>query len=337
MMDQSPPGQVAQMLTGYWVSQMLYVAAKLDLAGHLKSGPQTSDHLARETGTHPRALYRLLRGLASLGVFAEGEPKVFSLTPAAEALLDDAPGSQRAMALMTGEEHYLSWSELLYSVRTGKTGFEKLYNTRPFDYLSQHPEQGAIFDAAMTSVHGRESPAAAAAYDFSDIEVLADIGGGNGSLLTTILEKFPNLRGILYDLPPVIERSKHNLDRAGLARRCQCLAGSFFESVPAGADAYMLRHIIHDWDDAESLTILKNCRKALEGNRQGRLLVLESVIPAGNDPMFGKLLDLNMLVIPGGLERTEHEYRELFAAAGFRLTRIVPTATEISVIEGLPA
>src|SRR5579872_842776 len=154
MTDHSPPGQIAQMLTGYWVTQMLYVAAKLDLAGRLKSGPQTSDQLARETGTHPRALYRLLRGLASLGVFAEGEPKAFSLTPAAEALLDDAPGSQRAMALMTGEEHYLSWSEFLYSVRTGKTGFEKLYKTRPFDYLSQHPEQGAIFDAAMTSVHG---------------------------------------------------------------------------------------------------------------------------------------------------------------------------------------
>jgi len=336
-MDSSPQGQIANMLTGYWLTQMIYVAAKLDLAGRLKAGPQTSDQLAQATGTHPRALYRLLRGLASVGVFAEGEPKVFSLTPTAEALLDGVPGSQRAMALMTGEEHYVSWSELLYSVRTGKTAFEKLYKMGPFDYLSQHPEQGAIFDAAMTSVHGRESPAAAAAYDFSEVGILADVGGGNGSLLATILQKFPRLRGILYDLPPVIERSRANIEKAGLAERCQCIAGSFFDSVPAGADAYMLRHIIHDWDDAESLTILKNCRKALEGKRQGRVLVLESVIPPGNDPMFGKLLDLNMLVIPGGLERTEQEYRELFGDAGFRLARVVPTKTEISVIEGLPA
>ncbi len=335
-MDQSPSGQIAQMLTGYWVSQMIYVAAKLDLAGLLKNGPRSADDLARATSTHPRSLYRLLRGLASLGVFVEGEAKQFSMTPTAAALLDGVPGSQRAMALMTGEEHYLSWSELLYCVQTGKIGFEKLYGMRPFDFLSTHPEQGAIFDAAMTSVHGKESPAALAAYDFSSIKLLVDVGGGNGSLISATLEKHPALRGILFDLAPVIERSVRNLERAGLSGRCQCIAGSFFESLPPGADAYMLRHIIHDWSDDESVTILRNCRQAIGTNAAGRVLVLETVIPPGNDPMFGKLLDLNMLVIPGGLERTESEYRELFAAAGFRLSRIVPTATEISVIEGLP-
>lgn len=336
-MDNSPQGQVAQMLTGYWVSQMVYVAAKLDLAGLLQAGPRSSDDLAQSTRTHPRSLYRLLRGLASLGVFAEGQSRLFSMTPKAEALLEGAPGSQRAMALMTGEEHYLSWSELLHCVETGQTGFEKIYNMRPFDYLPLHPEQGAIFDAAMTSVHGRESPAALAAYDFSTIGVLADIGGGNGSLISATLEKHCKLRGILFDMPSVIERSRANIKQAGLDARCQCLAGNFFESVPSGADAYMLRHIIHDWDDAESTTILRNCRNALGTNPTGRVLVLETVIPPGNDPMFGKLLDLNMLVIPGGLERTETEYRELFAVSGFRLNRIVPTTTEISVIEGLPA
>ncbi len=335
-MDVSPQAAVGRMLTGYWVSQMIYVAAKLDLAGLLQAGPRSSDDLAAATGTHPRSLYRLLRGLASLGVFAEGEPKQFSLTPLAEALLDGVPGSQRAMALMTGEEHYMSWSELLYCVQTGKIGFEKLYKMRPFDYLSQHPEQGAIFDAAMTSVHGKESPAALAAYDFSTIGVLADIGGGNGSLISATLEKHRGLRGILFDLPAVIERARPNIEKAGLAGRCQCLTGSFFESVPAGADAYMLRHIIHDWDDDESIAILRNCRTAIGTNPAGRLLVLETVIPPGNDRMFGKLLDLNMLVIPGGLERTESEYRDLFAASGFLLNRIVPTTTEISVIEGLP-
>jgi hypothetical protein len=335
-MDQSPSGQIAQMLTGYWVSQMIYVAAKLDLAGLLKNGPRSADDLARDTSTHPRSLYRLLRGLASLGVFAEGEARQFSMTPPAEALLDGVPGSQRAMALMTGEEHYLSWSELLYCVQTGKIGFEKLYGMRPFDFLSTHPEQGAIFDAAMTSVHGKESPAALAAYDFSTIKLLVDVGGGNGSLISATLEKHPALRGILFDLAPVIERSVRNLERAGLSGRCQCMAGSFFESLPPGADAYMLRHIIHDWSDDESVHILRNCRQAIGTNPAGRVLVLETVIPPGNEPMFGKLLDLNMLVIPGGLERTEGEYRELFAAAGFRLSRIVPTETEISVIEGLP-
>jgi len=332
----SPAGKVAQMLTGYWVSQMIYVAAKLDLAGLLRDGPRTADDLAQATGMHARSLYRLLRGLAGLGIFAETAPRTFTMTPLSETLLDGVPGSQRAMAIMTGEEHYVSWSELLYCVKTGKTGFEKIYHKLPFDYLAEHPEQAANFDAAMTSVHGQETPAMLAAYDFSAIKVLADVGGGNGSLISATLQKHTQLKGILYDLPHVIERSQKNLAAAGLAERCQCIPGSFFEQIPTGADAYLMRHIIHDWDDPESITILKNVRKAMGDNTSARLLVLESVIPPGNDPMFGKLLDLNMLVIPGGLERTESEYRALYAAAGFRLNRIVPTTTEVSVIEGMP-
>lgn len=332
----SAPGTIARMLTGYWVTQMIHVAAKLDLAGLLKEGPRTADDLAQVTGMHARSLYRLLRGLASLGIFKETKPRTFEMTSLSEALLDGVPGSQRAMAMMCGEEHFESWCELYYCVKTGKTGFEKRYGMLPFDYLSKHPEPAKIFDAAMTSVHGSESPAMLAAYDFSEIGVLADVGGGNGSLISLTLNKHPGLKGLLYDLPHVIERSRGNIAAAGLAERCRCIAGSFFEKVPEGADAYLMRHIIHDWDDAESITILKNCRRAMGANSQARLLILETVIPPGNDPMFGKLLDLNMLVIPGGLERTEAEYRALFSAAGFRLNRIVPTSTEVSVIEGLP-
>lgn len=334
MAEQSPSGQIAQMLTGYWMSQMVYLAAKLDLAGLLKQGPRTADDLAAATKMHPGALYRTLRGLASLGVFAEQEGRKFVNTPASEALLDGVPGSQRAMAIMTGEEHYKAWGEFLYSVQTGKPGFDKVYGTRPFDYLSKHPEQGANFDAAMTSVHGRETPAMIAAYDFHGVGTLCDIGGGNGSLIIATLLKHPAIQGILYDLAPVIERSQKHVDAAGLTSRCRCLTGNFFKSVPPGADTYLMRHIIHDWNDEECVTILKNVRKVIPAN--GRLMVLESVIPPGNDSMFGKLLDLNMLVIPGGMERTEAEYRALFAATGFRLSRIVPTTTEVSIIEGLP-
>jgi hypothetical protein len=334
MPETSPSGQIAQMLTGYWVSQMVYVAAKLDLAGLLKKGPRTAQDLAAATNMHPGALYRTLRGLASLGVFAEQDDGLFVNTPASEALLDGVPGSQRAMAIMTGEEHYKSWGEFLYSVQTGKPAFDKVYGIRPFDYLSQHPEQGANFDAAMTSVHGRETPAMLAAYDFHGVRTLCDIGGGNGSLIIATLLKHPAIQGMLYDLAPVIERSRQHVDAAGLTCRCQCVTGNFFESVPAGADTYLMRHIIHDWTDDECVTILKNVRQVIP--RDGRLLVLESVIPPGNDPMFGKLLDLNMLVIPGGRERTEAEYRTLYSAAGFHLSRIVPTTTEVSIVEGLP-
>lgn len=332
----SAPGRIAQMLTGYWVTQMIHVAAKLDLAGLIQAGPRTATELAEVTGTHPRSLYRLLRGLASLGIFAEAERGTFTMTPLADALRDGVPGSQRAMAIMSGGEHYASWSELLYCVKTGKTGFEKIYKKLPFDYLAEHPEEAANFDAAMTSVHGSETPAMLAAYDFSSVNVLADLGGGNGSLITATLQKHPALRGILYDLPHVIERSRRNIAAAGLSERCQCVPGSFFEKVPDAADAYLLRHIIHDWDDAESLTILNNVRRAIGERPDTRLLILETVIPPGNNPMFGKLLDLNMLVIPGGLERTEEEYKALFAASGFHLSRIIPTTTEISIIEALP-
>lgn len=332
-MESVPPqAQMNQLLTGYWISQAIYVAAKLGLADLLTTGPRSANDLAQATKADAQSLFRLLRALASVGVFAEDGQGRFTTTLLAECLRSDVGGSQRALAIMCGEEHYRAWGDLLFSVQTGKPAFDKLYGMPVFDFLSKNPEQAKVFDAAMVGVHGRETAAMLDAYDFSDIGTLADIGGGNGSLVTTVLNRHTAIRGILYDMPSVIERAKGNLQAAGLAERCKVVGGNFFESVPTGADAYLMRHIIHDWDDEKATSILQNVHRAMGTN--GRLLVVEGVIPPGNDPSFGKLLDLTMLVIPGGKERTEEEYRKLFKAGGFRLTRIVPTKAEVSVIEG---
>jgi hypothetical protein len=333
-MDQasSPAALMNNLITGYWSTQAVYVAAKLGLADLLKDGPQTAEELAQPTHTDAASLYRLLRALASLGVFAEDDQRRFSLTPLADLLRDGVTGSMRALDVMSGEEHYQSWGALLYSVQTGKIAFDKLYGMPVFDFLSQNLEQAKTFDAAMVGVHGRESAAMTDAYDFSDIPVLADVGGGNGSLLKTVLQKHPSMRGILYDLPGVVERAKPNLQSAGIADRCNVIGGSFFDSIPAGADAYLLRHILHDWDDEKATRILTNIHAAM--SPAGRLLVVEGVVPTGNDPSFAKLLDLTMMVLPGGKERTEDEYRTLFQNGGFALTRVVPTNADVTIIEG---
>jgi hypothetical protein len=334
MSQPSPQEHIARMIQGASLAQAIHVVAKIGIADLLADGPRSTADLAAATGTHPRSLYRLLRALASLGVFAEGETQVFALTPAAETLRSDVPGSQRAFAIMMGEEMFASWGGLIDSVRTGRSAFEILHGKPIFDYLSERPEKAQVFDAAMTSIHGRETAAMLDAYDYSGIRVLADVGGGNGSTLIGILQRHPHVQGLLYDLPGVVERAKRAIEAAGLADRCRAIGGSFFESVPEGADAYMMRHIIHDWDDDQSATILRNVRKAMAAN--ARLLVVESVIAPGNEPSGGKLLDLAMMVIPGGVERTEEEYRELYSQAGFRMSRIIPTAAEVCVIEGTP-
>jgi hypothetical protein len=331
-MQPSASEQIARLLTGNWMTQALYVVAKLGIPDLVKDGPRSADELAQATSTHGPSLYRLLRALASIGVFVESAGQRFGLTPLAECLRSDVPGSQRALAIMNGEEFYQAWGDLLYSVQTGKPAFEEILEMPLFDFLARNAHKGHVFDEAMVSVHGRETAAMLDAYNFSGISVLADIGGGNGSLLQAVLTRHRSLRGILYDLAHVVERARHSVQAAGLAERCQVIGGNFFQSVPAGADAYLLRHIIHDWDDAKATTILKNVHQAM--GKGGKLLLIEGVIPPGNDPSFTKLLDLTMLVIPGGKERTEPEYQDLFARAGFQLTRIVPTPTEISVIEG---
>lgn len=329
----TPRQQLLQMITGYWPSMSIHVASKLKLADLVKDGPKTADQLALATSTQPQALYRLLRALSSIEIFSEDEQSRFSLTPMAECLLD-VHGSQRAVALMMGDEHYQSWSGLLYSIQTGKPAFDHLFGKPVFDWLSEHPDQAKIFDSAMTGFHGPETQAMIDAYDYTGIHTLVDVGGGNGTVLAAVLAKYPTLQGILYDLPGVIERAKKNLADAGLAARCQTIAGSFFDAAPPGGDAYQMRHIIHDWTDEQCHTILTHIRKVIP--KQGRLLVIEMVIKPRNEPQPAKWLDLNMMVIPGGKERTEAEYRAMYAKAGFRLERIVPTPTEVSVIEGRP-
>jgi hypothetical protein len=330
-----PPQQTARLIRGYWISQAVYVATKPGLPDRLRDGPRTADELAPQTATHPRSLYRLLRALASVGVFAEDAGHRFGLTPLSEWLWSDVPDSLRPMAVMTGEEHYAAYGELLYSVRTGKTAFDKVYGEPVFEFLSKHPEQAELFDRAMVSVHGRETGPMLDAYDFSGLGVLADVGSGNSSVLTAVLRRYPTMRGILFDLPGVAERARANISAAGLAGRCEVVAGSFFEAVPGGADAYLMRDIIHDWDDERASVLLRNVHRAMgEG---GRLLVVEAVIPAGNEPAFAKLLDLTMMVVPGGQERTAEEYEALFRRGGFRLTRVVPTHADVSVIEGTRA
>jgi hypothetical protein len=332
MQQPTPQQQISQMVTGYWLTQAVYVAAKLGLADRLRDGPRSADELAREAAAHAPSLYRLLRALASVGIFVEDGQHRFGLTPLADCLRSDVPGSQRALAIMAAEEHYAAYGALLYSVQTGRTAFEKVFGAPVFDFLAGHPEQARVFDQAMVSVHGRETGAMLDAYDFSGLGVLADVGGGNGSVLCAVLQKYPALRGILFDLPGVAERARAGIRAAGLAERCQVVGGNFFESVPGGADAYLMRHIIHDWDDERSTRILRNLHQAMGAD--GRLLVVEGVIPPGNEPAFGKLLDLTMLVIPGGKERTREEYQTLFRAGGFQLTRVVPTRAEVSVLEG---
>jgi ubiquinone/menaquinone biosynthesis C-methylase UbiE len=331
MSGTSSHDQLDGMITGSWVAQAIYAAAKFNIADHLKDGSRSIDDLAKTTSTDPDALFRLLRALASRGVFVESAPRHFALTPLAEPLQGHVPGSKRALALMSGDEQFRTWAEIEYSIQTGKTAFDKVFGKPIFEYLSEHPDKASIFDSAMVGIHGRESEAVLDAYDFSGMGTVADIGGGNGSQIIALLQRHANLHAILFDLSHVIQRAADRIQAECLGDRCQMIEGNFFKTIPAGADVYLMRHIIHDWDDEKSLTILRNCYQAMSAN--SKLLIVESVIPQGNDTFNGKFLDLVMLLIPGGKERTEVEYRDLLDEGGFQLKRIVPTGSEVSVIE----
>ena len=334
--NQAMPPQLAvlQMASGYWVSRSIYVAAKLGIADLLKDSPKSCDELATATGTNAPSLYRVLRALASLGVFAETQPNHFTLTPLAACLQSDVPNSFRAFVIMLGEEQYRAWGEFMHSVQTGGSSFEHIYGMNIYEYLVQNPESAKIFDESLTNFSVLESATIAASYDFSSIQTLVDVAGGQGLLIASILKSNPTLKGVLFDQPHVIERAKRFLEAEGVLERCQLAAGSFFESVPEGCDAYILKHIILEWDDERAIGILKRCHKVMPDN--GKVLVAEQVIPPGNQPFMGKFLDLHMLAVTsGGRERTEAEYRALFEKAGFKLTRIVPTQREVSIIEGI--
>lgn len=334
-MDQpSARQQLAAMLGGYYLSQAIYVVARLGLADLLGDRPRTSEELAPATGGHPRSLHRLLRTLAGFGIFRE-EAGLFYLTGLSELLRGDAPGSLRATAVTLGETHYPAFGELLHSVRTGRPGFEKVFGVSLFEYFAANPEAARDFDAAMEGLRSQAAGAMLEAFDWSGARTLVDVGGGTGGLLEAVLTRYPAMRGVLWDLPHVAEAAEARLLASGVGDRCAVAGGDFFESVPAGGDVYLLRHIIHDWDDARALRILANCRRAMDGS--GRLLLVESVIRPSNEPSLGKSLDLLMLALTGGTERTEAEYRGLLRAAGFQLVRVVPTSADFDVLEAVPS
>jgi O-methyltransferase domain/Dimerisation domain len=329
--------RLGQMAMGGVVLQLLYVVTKLGVADLLKDGPESCDELAQSTGVHAPSLYRVLRALASLGVFTEVDAGRFGLTPLAAWLQTGIPGSFRAMPILMGEGfNHRTFGDLLFSVKTGEPAFDRIYGMGFFEYLAQNPEAAGIFNEAMTAAGATvENPAVAAAYDFSGIGTVVDIAGGQGGLLAAILTANPGVKGILFDQPAVTESARSQLQAAGVADRCELVGGDFFEAALPGGDVHILKRIIHDWDDDRSIAILKSCRRAMA--ERGQLLVVEHVIPPGDEPSPGKLLDVIMLAEFRGRERTQAEYRALFRAAGFELTRIIPTPSPMSVIEGAPA
>jgi hypothetical protein len=331
-----PHAQLIQMAMGHWVSRIVYVAAKLNLGDHLADGPKTAEELAGPTGTHAPSLYRLMRTLGSLGVLTEDVRKRFALTPLGAALKTNATGSARASILtLAGDWMFRGWEYLLYSVETGKSGLERSLGMPVFDWLAENPAEASLFSETMVGFHGAEVLAVARAYDFSGLTTIIDIGGATGNLLTAILGRHVGPRGILFDLPHVLREAPKLIRARGLTERITLEAGSFFETVPNGGDAYLLSHVIHDWSEDQCLTILGNCRRAM--SPAGRVLIIEMVLPPGDVSHPGKMLDMMMLVGPGGQERTEHEYQALLAKAGFHLTRVVPTESAVSIVEATPA
>jgi SAM-dependent methyltransferase len=327
-------GFYKQVFGGAWITQGISVAAELGIADLLAQGPQTAGTLAAQTSTHSGALYRVLRALASIGIFTEDAAGRFSLTPLGELLRSDSPLSQRSIAIMMGGEFHAAWGELLHSVRTGEPGFHKKFGASFFEYMQEHPDRHDIYDSAMTGVHGGETEPVLEAYDFSAFRTVVDVGGGNGLALATILKRHSAVQGVLFDLPAVADRARSTLSATDVYDRLRIEGGDFFSGVPAGADAYVLRHIIHDWEDRDAIAILDECRKAMAPG--GRVLVVEMVIPPANEPGFGKWLDLMMLLV-AGRERTKEEYSCLLSDAGLNMSRVIPTASDVSIIEGVSA
>ena len=332
-----PPGMLmppqlilARMMSGYAVSQLIYVAAKLGIPDLLEHGPVTIDKLADDTGTHQTSLLRMMRGLAAVGLFNESHDKSFELTPLGQFLRTDVPDSLAPMALFT-HDSYAAWGDLLHAVETGEPAFNHVFGMDRYQYLEQHPDASVRFNAAMALLSSQLRRAVVATYDFSPFETAVDVGGGQGGLLIEMLRANSSLRGILFDTEAVAQA----VAQAGVPERCQVVAGNFFESVPGGGDVYLLAHVIHNWDDDASNRILRNCRDAM--NTDGTLLIIEMIMPDESGPSFANyplvMTDLQMFVMTGGRERNEAEFRTLLNAAGFELKRVIRTPALESIIE----
>jgi SAM-dependent methyltransferase len=330
-----PPVRISLLSQGQIITCTLALAAELGIADHLVDGPRSSEELAQATSTHPQSLYRLLRVLCSVGVFNEIQANSFVQTPLSECLRSGVPGSMRSWLRMIGRKvRYHTDAEALHSVKTGEPAFKRVTGMDYFSYLAAHAEEGEIFNQAMSDMGKGVAAAVAQSYDFSGIGKIVDVGGGYGTLIAAILQKYPQMTGILFDSPHVAERARESIASAGLANRCEVVGGDFFQSVPAGCDAYLLRWIIHNWDQERAITILRNCRQAMGAN--SRLLLIEMVLPAGNEPHPGKFLDYIMLTTLPGRERTEEEYANLLHEADLRLNKVAPTGSPMSVIEAVP-
>lgn len=325
--------QLEDLIVGYQKTQVLYVAAKLGIADRLAQGPQPAGTLAPTLAVDPGALYRLLRALEFLGVVREPEPGRFALTPLGERLRSDHPGAAHDEILMTGEAFWSWWGGLEHSIRTGGPSVPGIEGVSAFEYLHGRPEQTRRFNRLMSAMVDAMARRAVAVYDFGGFETVVDIGGGRGTLLSVILRAQPHLRGILFDVPATVEEAKEAVAAMGLAERCTCVGGDFFSAVPEG-DCLILSAVLSDWNDERSVTILKNCRRAV--SKDGRLLVFERLLEPEKPAPGSTLLDLQMLVIGGGAGRSAAEYRRLFEASGLELARIVPTGSPRSIFEARP-
>ena len=337
-MDEAAAAQrLMDLAIGHWAAELILQAAEMSLADKFTGdAPRTAKDLAGEYGMRHRELYRYLRSLTGLGLLASVGEDSFRLTDLGAALKTGAPGAARsAYIALVGDMVKPAWKAFDHGLFTGNTGFEKAHGKSLFEYLRDNPGMATFFSETMVGFHGREPPAVAEAYDFSGIGSLVDVGGASGNMLGHVLSRHPNLKGVLYDLPHVVADAPGLLASHGVADRVSIEGGSFFESVPKGHDAYLLSHIIHDWDDGENATILGNVREAMKPD--GKLLIVEMVLPEGDEPHMGKMLDMMMMLVPGGEERTAAEYAELLEPNGFRVTRVVPTNSAVSVVEAVRA
>jgi SAM-dependent methyltransferase len=335
-----PPALLLRRLIGsYRITHAIKAAAELGVADQLGETPQTADELAARLRLNPQALYRLLRTLLSIGLLADAGDGRFTLTPVGACLRRDAPDGMRAWALCEGAEYYQgAWMNLPHALQTGETAFKHTHGTTFYQYLAEHPETGHGFSQAMLDYARLIAAAVVAGYDFAGVRRVVDIGGSHGHLLSAILRENPTVSGVLFDRPAVVERAEERLRESGLAGRAELIAGDFFESLPAGGDLYILSRVLMDYDDDAAVRLLRNCHRAMAPG--GRVLIVQLLMPeqggdAAREPLFeAAVSDLNMLVLTGGRERTEGEYRRLLGLAGFRLARVVPTRALVSLIEG---
>ncbi len=330
-----PPTAVLQLIFGRMVTHIVGMAAELGLADQIQAAPKTAEELATSCGLHPESLYRLLRALANFGIFAEQSDGRFVQTPMSDALRSDVPYSVRDFARLEIRPWVIeSWMELHRSLQTGVSAAEHVHGVQAFDFLSQHAEEMEIFASAMSNFTAQVGTAVADAYDFSDIRILADIGGGHGMAVAIILARVPAMRAILFDLPAVVKRASAFLQSSGVAKRVEIKSGNFFEMIPGGADAYLLKHILRDWSDEDCLRILTGIHVAAKPG--AKLLIVEAVLESLNQPQFAKTRDIERLIMTrGGKERTLAEWQKLLHPVGFRLSRIIHTAASASVIEAI--